>query len=142
MDVKGYAFGDCAFNPADATLYMVDGRSARGLYRINLTTGAATLVGIHGLNDVFALGYHPPTNHLYAIDGNGDLFTLSTATGAATRVGPTFLLSAEGLAFDATRNAFHRAHRGLRRVLLGRRRDRPGDLPRAKLVHQRSGHDL
>jgi hypothetical protein len=102
----GYAFGDCAWHPGDGALYMVDGRGARGLYRIDPVTGAATLVGIHGLSDLFSLAYHPPTNQLYGLDGSGDLYRISTTTGAATRIGHSFNLFVDGLVFDSTRNLF------------------------------------
>jgi hypothetical protein len=100
----GYAFGDCAWNPVDRALYMVDGRGVRGLYRVDLLTGAATLVGIHGRFDLFSLAYHPPTNQLYGLDGVGDLYSISTTTGAATRIGHSIDTFVDGLAFDSTRN--------------------------------------
>ncbi len=99
-----YAFGDCAFDSADATLYMVDGRGARALYRVNIATGAATLVGVHGITDMFALGYHPPSNALFGAAGDGNLYRINTSTGAATLVGQTGRDDINGLVFDSKRN--------------------------------------
>ncbi|MBC7976888.1 MAG: hypothetical protein H7138_18080 [Myxococcales bacterium] len=102
----GYDLGDCAWNPADATLYMIDGQGARGLYRVNLQTGAATLVGLHGITNMLALAYHPPSGQLYGVatDAGNNLYTLSTVTGAATLIGPTGAQQVEGLAWDSQRN--------------------------------------
>jgi len=102
-----YSLGDCAWNPADATLYMVDGVSnTKGLYRVNLQTGAATLVGLHGITNLLALAYHPPTNQFYAVarETGENLYRLDPATGAATLVGPTNISQIEGLAWDSRRN--------------------------------------
>ncbi len=38
-------------------MYWSAGRDNNNLYTINLLTGAATLVGTHGIGDMFALGY-------------------------------------------------------------------------------------
>src|SRR6185295_18587278 len=81
-----YAFGDCAWNSTSSTMYVTDGRGARSLYTINLATGAATLVGVHGIVDMFALGYYPPTDNLYGVAGDGNLYSFNLATGAATVV--------------------------------------------------------
>ena len=103
----GYAFGDCAWNPANNTLYMVDGRAAKMLYRINLTTGMASPVGAHGVTDMFALGYHPPTNALYGVSGDGNLYRLSLTTGAARLIGATGPTGGiNGLAWDSARSQF------------------------------------
>jgi hypothetical protein len=99
-----YGFGDCAWDSASSTMYMTDGRGTRSLYTLNLATGAATLVGAHGITDMFALGYHPPTDKLYGIAGNGNLYSFNRNTGAATVVGPTGNLRINGLVWDSIRN--------------------------------------
>jgi hypothetical protein len=38
-------------------MYWVPGRGNNNLYTINVSTGAATLVGSHGITDMFALAY-------------------------------------------------------------------------------------
>ena len=100
-----YMFGDCAFNPTDSTLYMVDGRGNNGLYRVNTTTGAASLVGLHGIPNMAALAFHPPTNRLYGISADTRiLYLISTTTGAATPVGPPMPVPFRGMAWDSKRN--------------------------------------
>jgi hypothetical protein len=101
-----YNLGDCAWNPADATLYLVDGAVAgRSLYRVNLTTGAATLIGVHGIPNMLALAYHPPTNQLYGIaTAQPSLYKINTATGEATPVDTMGGMQVEGLAWDSKRN--------------------------------------
>ena len=104
----GYFSGDCAWDPADSTLYVVDGTAVAALYRVDLTTGAATRVGVHGVPNMLALGYYPPTNQLYGIAfPDNILYSISTTTGAATPIGPTGLgpsTQLEGLAWDSKRN--------------------------------------
>ncbi|MBL8626094.1 MAG: InlB B-repeat-containing protein [Myxococcales bacterium] len=100
-----YAFGDCAYNSATGAMYMVDGRGAKGLYRVSLTTGAATLVGTHNVADMFALAYDAGNGFLYGIAGDGNLYRFSTTTGAATLIGATGASGTiNGLAWDSTRN--------------------------------------
>ncbi len=98
-----YAFGDLAWNPVNGILYMVDGRGAQGLYRVNVTTGAATLIGTHGIVDMFALAFSPSTGLLYGIAANA-LYRLNLTTGAATLIGTTGAsASINGLAWDSAR---------------------------------------
>ena len=98
-----YAFGDCAWNSGTGQLFMVDGRGAKGLYRVNLTTGAATLIGVHNITDVFALAYNPVAGNLYGIAA-GNLYRFNTTTGAATLIGATGGGDINGLAWDSTRS--------------------------------------
>jgi hypothetical protein len=106
-----YAFGDCAWNPADNTLYVVDGfNQQNSLYRVDLGTGAATLVGVHGIPNMFSLGYHPPTTAIYGIAGfdNNVLYRFDLTNGAATPIGgPTGTgRLVDGLVWDSARNRF------------------------------------
>lgn len=99
-----YAFGDCAWHSGTNQLFMVDGRGAKGLYRVNLTTGAATLVGVHNLTDVFALAFNPVAGNLYGIAG-GNLYRFNTTTGAPTLIGATGASGTiNGLAWDSARS--------------------------------------
>jgi len=43
-------FGDLAYNSATGTLFWAAGSGNNSLYTLNTTTGAATLVGSHGIN--------------------------------------------------------------------------------------------
>jgi hypothetical protein len=70
--------------------YAVDGIFTDALYRVNLSTAELTLIGTLGLGDIasqFGLTFADGT--LYAIRSSGDLYTVNTATGAATLVGNT-----------------------------------------------------
>jgi Divergent InlB B-repeat domain len=105
-----FAFGDCAYDSGNKNLYMVDGRGAKALYTLNTQTGAATLVGVHGITDVFALGYYPPGDALYGVgicastscaSGYG-LYKFNVTTGAATLVGNAAYTN--GLAWDSKRS--------------------------------------
>lgn len=82
-----FDFGSMAWDPNTATMYMVPGRAGAGLYTVDLSTGAASLVGFHNQVDTFALAFDPTTNTLFAGTSYGELFILDTATGAATSVG-------------------------------------------------------
>jgi hypothetical protein len=81
--------GDLAFQPGTGTLYGVTanngptGSPAAGtLYTINLSTGAATLVGNTGSGVAGAIGF-APNGTLYYIT-NGSLRTLNPANGMTT----------------------------------------------------------
>jgi cysteine-rich repeat protein len=91
-----FEFGEIDWDASRHTLWMVDGRGAKSLYTVNLGTGAATLVGAHGVLDLFSVVYNPFTAKLYGTQYNGggsppSLWTLNPSTGAATDVGPTIL---------------------------------------------------
>jgi hypothetical protein len=102
-----FAFGDCAWRPANSTLYMVENRPTTNLYRVNLTTGAATLIGPHGIADVRAIGYHPPTDALYGVSAAGDFYRFDLNTGAPTFIGATGAgESIDGLAFEDASGRF------------------------------------
>ena len=80
-------FGDLAYNSTSQTAYWVPGRGNDNLYTINLQTGAATLIGAHGIDDMFALAYDTATGKLYGDSTNGNFYSLNTTTGAATLIG-------------------------------------------------------
>lgn len=75
-------------NPAVAqTAYAMDSDNDN-LYRVDLATGIATLIGSVGYNDVEALAFHPTTGVLYGVDDSTDsLVTCDTTTAACTLVG-------------------------------------------------------
>ncbi len=88
-----------AFDSDANVLYGIDSTS---LYTIDRGTGAATLVGAHGIDlgvAYMSLEYDPDTNLMYAIGGEtANLYTINTATATATLVGPTYLGDPSGLA--------------------------------------------
>jgi DNA-binding beta-propeller fold protein YncE len=98
-------FGGMAYDPASDTLYWVPGRGNNNLYTINRTTGAASLIGAHGINDLFGLEFDTSTGTLYGsqFSGGSNLFTLNTGTGAATLIG-NMGLGMGGLAYDSKRD--------------------------------------
>jgi hypothetical protein len=87
LGVETGAFGDLAYDPASGTMYWIAGRDNNSLYTINLTTGVATLVGSHGINDLFALGWVENGGGLYAQATNGNIYELSPTTAAAIYFG-------------------------------------------------------
>ncbi len=80
-------FGDLAYNPATSTAYWSPGRGNDTLYTINLSTGAATQVGMHGIDDLFAMAYDTATGMLYGDSSNGNFYSINTSTGAASLIG-------------------------------------------------------
>lgn len=100
----GFSYGDLAWNSGTGTLYMVDGRGAKSLYTVNTTTGAATLIGVHNIEDMFGLAYDSATAKLYgaSFTGSGQFFQLDTATGAATPIGSGIGDRIGALAYNST----------------------------------------
>ena len=83
-----FAFGDLAWDHETATLWMVDGRGLDGLWRVDTTTGTATLVGGHGIADMAALVWDPVTGKLFASAASPrGLYELDKTSGAATFLG-------------------------------------------------------
>lgn len=84
------------------------------LIKIDPITGAGTLVGTFGttpwgqkIQDIEGMAFHPTTGVLYGITGrgfdgtSGDLFIISTTTGAASWIGSLDLgAEATGICFD------------------------------------------
>jgi hypothetical protein len=83
------AFGDLAYDEGSGTMYWVGGRDNNSLYTIDLNTGVATLVGEHGINDMFALGTVEGGVYGEAINwtiGHA-VYSLNTTTAAPTLLG-------------------------------------------------------
>lgn len=103
--------GDLAWDRVTQVLYMTDGNtSARALYKINTATGAATLIGGHGLNSAHALAFDlADNNRLYAtgIDPatfQFALYRVNVANGAPTLIADYGAAPLQGMAFDSKRN--------------------------------------
>jgi len=98
-----FAFGGLAFDPGSQTMYMVPGRSNDSLYRVNINTGASTLIGPHGVVDMFGLAFDTSTNTLYAtqFSGGTSFYRMNTSSGAATLIG-NMGRGIGGLAYDYT----------------------------------------
>jgi len=99
-----FDFGEVAWDSTSGTLWMIDGRPLEALFTVDLGTGAATLVGVHAIDDLFGLAHDPTTGTLY---GSGEsptgFYSLNQATGAATFIGDPGV-AADGLTYDSTRD--------------------------------------
>ncbi len=84
-----FEFGGLTYDPNSDTLYMIDGRGAESLYTVDRNTGAATLVGAHGVTDLFGLAYDSSNDVLYAtqFSGGTGFYSLDIDTGVATFIG-------------------------------------------------------
>ncbi|MFN0132960.1 MAG: S8 family serine peptidase, partial [Phycisphaerales bacterium] len=76
-------FGDLAIDLL-GNAFASENLSANTLYSINLTNGAATLVGALGVNPGQFGTSFDDTGTLWALDDGGQIYTIDTATGAAT----------------------------------------------------------
>lgn len=64
-----YDWGGLSCDPLTHQLFMTASRANPALHTINLNTGAATLVGHHGVIDAFSLAVHPTTER--GVRGHG-----------------------------------------------------------------------
>lgn len=113
MGVPG-DFGDLAYNAKTQTMYYIDGRSGnQALYTVNLQTGQATMVGQHGLPEMFALEWDPSTNKLYAGQSTQaqGFYEINPNTGAATFIGNPGI-NLDSLAYDSRRDMLVGAYAG------------------------------
>lgn len=77
-----------AFSPS-GTLYVINRGDVDSLYTVNVSTGVGTLVGSTGSGRILQDLAFAPNGTLYAWDIFQGLFTVNTATGAATDVNPS-----------------------------------------------------
>lgn len=85
--IGGTGFRALAYVTATNQMFLAD-TSTDSLYTVNLTTGAATFVGLlNGPTNVSGMAYSPDTNALYAIEGNGTLWSVNRTNGASTLLG-------------------------------------------------------
>lgn len=89
-----YEFGDLAWDQSTSTMYMTDGWGALfggpgNIYTVNLSTGAATLVGNSGITDLFGLAIDPTSGKLYGSKStiSFGVASINKATGAGTFLG-------------------------------------------------------
>jgi hypothetical protein len=113
-----FNFGDLAFDSSTSTMYLTDGWGPFGnvpsnLYKVNLNTGAATLIGSTGVVGVFGLVYDPLLNKLYgSISTSGTGFMeINRATGAATMIGNP-LEYVDGMTFVGSTSQIVGVHAG------------------------------
>lgn len=83
---------------------MIDGRQDESLYTVDLGTGAASLVGVHGIEDLFGLAYDTTNDTLY---GSGEtpfgFYVMNQMNGVAGFIGDPGI-AADGLTYDSTRD--------------------------------------
>ncbi len=79
-------------------MYATDIGAASKLYRIDATTGAATVVATTALNSPPAIAFNGD-DILWAVDNSGGLHIVEVSTGSSRLVGPTGVFI-KGLAFD------------------------------------------
>lgn len=99
-------FAGLAYDVLSDTLYYVPGRGNENLYTVNRSTGAATLVGSHGIPDLFGLEFDASSGTLYGsqLAGGSGLYSLDTATGAATVINAAMANPIGALALDTSRD--------------------------------------
>lgn len=71
----------------------------QNLYSIDLSSGAATLIGFSGYLEGLALS---PTGDLYGTDVEGNLYSVNSLNGSATLIGNTGRGDIEGLDFNGS----------------------------------------
>ncbi len=77
------------------------------LYRIDTATGAATLVGNTGVNEINGIAWDARSNTLYGYTKDAGLYTIDLQTGNATQVADQLGEIPEGgLTFDSNGTAF------------------------------------
>lgn len=89
-----YEFGDLAYNASTGTMYAIGGwgngvGAVSDLFTVNLTTGAATLVGSTGQTDLFGLVWDPRTGKMFASAStiSTGFYEINMGTGAGTFIG-------------------------------------------------------
>ncbi|MEN0065129.1 MAG: MopE-related protein [Myxococcota bacterium] len=94
--------GDLAWD--GSTMWMVDGDAGTNLYTVDPTTGAATLVGSHGVSSLSGLTYDPVSGLLL---GSADehIVQIDPVTVAVVEDAETPYVSLDGLAYDSFRSS-------------------------------------
>jgi hypothetical protein len=97
------SFAGLAYDSNTDTVYMAGGRGNNNLYTVNQATGAANLVGSHGINDLFGLAFDSLNNTLYGSQfaGGSGLFSLNTSDGSSTTINASMGSPMGGLAYNS-----------------------------------------
>jgi hypothetical protein len=99
MRALGLVVSLAASSASAGFIYGVGGHAAfstQSLYRIDTSTGAASLVGSTGLVQIADIAWNSGTGTMFALTISGDLYTLSLQTGASTLVSATSNTLPEG----------------------------------------------
>jgi DNA-binding beta-propeller fold protein YncE len=110
----GFAVSGLAYDPRTGILYGSTGNnSGLSLIRIDIATGAGTLIGPFNTDTPMADLSFDPAGNLFGwsgFNGTRGLYEIDVTTGEATFVGPNTgrgsFLDGNGLAFDAAGNLF------------------------------------
>jgi hypothetical protein len=89
---------------AEPIAYSIDGEDPANLYRIDLATGTASLIGSVGISGDFEALCFNNNGILFAVEDEDDrLYRINTATGAATIVGNLGVdIEGAGCSFDSS----------------------------------------
>ena len=102
----GTTIGDvrsAAFDPLTGTLYGVTTSSTERLARADTSTGAGSIIGYTGFQNVLGLAFDPGAGVLYGTDaGTNQLVQIDTSTGVGQAIGATGGGRILGLAFDTS----------------------------------------
>jgi hypothetical protein len=99
----GGNFGDMAWDRTTNTMYYIGGRGNENLFTLNLTTGAATLVGAYNVSDMFGLAVNASGQLFAQSTANGsNFYTINKVTGVATLQGAGNGVYPGGLTFNTT----------------------------------------
>jgi hypothetical protein len=78
--------------------------SDSGVWSVDVTSGASTLIGTTGIENaiLFGVARDPTTGQLYGTTAGGVLYAVSSTTGEATLIGNTGRGAIDGLDFDGS----------------------------------------
>jgi len=97
-----FDYGELAYDEVAGVMYMLDGAASNALYTVDLNTGAATLVGVHGTPNLYGLAISS-AGDMYATDGvDAGYYRVDRAVGSVSELGIT--RPAAGLTWDTTRD--------------------------------------
>jgi hypothetical protein len=97
--VEGFMSG-LAHDAGSGVMYGVTSATNR-LYRINVVTGAAALIGGVGVDPLHGLAFNRADGYLYAVYGNQSLYRIDPLSASTTVVGALGVDGLVGLDFDA-----------------------------------------
>lgn len=107
LGVASGDFGDLAYDSTTGTAYWAAGRGNNNLYSVNLTTGAASLIGDYGVDDLFGLTFNTANNTLYGFSANNSVYTINVSTGASTVLSGNSGLYPGGAAYVAATDTIY-----------------------------------
>jgi hypothetical protein len=98
-------FFSMAVRPSDNQAFALSFGTTSSLYKINLNTGAFSLVGSTQTGDMLGLAVNPFTGQLYGLKNQTGLYSINSTTGQATLIGSAGDVN-RGLDFSPSGNLF------------------------------------